>query len=96
MGLSARTAYVEVPAFFPKLAVPIELVVYEANLLLLPALGGKEIATPPCEAPLLLFRAVGAIRSGVVQALTSCAPILGADCLARKALSINAWVHPDP
>ena len=91
MGLSARTAYVEVPAFFPKLAVPIELV-FEANLLLLPALGGGGIATSPHAAPLLLFRAVGAIESGVVQALTSCAPIFGADCLA----SINAWVHPGP
>ena len=94
MGLSARTAYVEVPAFFPKLAFPIELAVFEANLLLLPVLGGGEIATSPCAAPLL--GAVGAIGSGVVQALTPCAPILGADCLASKALSINAWVHPGP
>ena len=70
VGLSARTANVKVAAFFSKFAIPIELVILDTNLLLLPALRGG-ITASPCVVPLPLSWAVRAAGGGVVHALGS-------------------------
>ena len=85
--LAACTADMQVPAVLSELAVAIELVVLEANWLLLPLSAAAQRRIPG-SLPLPI-RAVG---RGVIQALASHTPALCADCLAREALGIDAGV----
>ena len=81
MGLFASTAHVKVATLLPKFAVTIVPIIFDADLLLLPALGG-DTAASTCAVPLLLFRAVWT---------AGCT-----DCLPCEALSINTWLHSGP
>ena len=72
--LLACTAHVKVVAVLPKLAVTAELIVFDADLLFLPALGQRTTAAV-CVPPLFLPGAVWAAGGCVIKALTSCAPI---------------------
>ena len=93
--LHARTAHVKVATLLPKLAVTAELIVFDADLLFLPALGRHSVAAGS-DPPLFLPGAVWAAGGSVIKALTSCAPVLSADCLPSEALGIYTWVHPGP
>ena len=95
MGLSAVTAYMTEPAVLTKLAVPIKLVEFDTNLLLLPG-QRRGVAASPYTVPQLLLGAVRATGRGVVQTLTPCAPVFSADCLAGEALGIDTGVDPGP
>ena len=95
MRLLACAAHMKVAAVLPKLAVTAELIVFDADLLFLLALGQRTGAAS-CVPPLFLPGAVWAGGGSVIKVLTSCAPILSTDCLPSEALRIYAWVHPGP
>ena len=79
----------------PILAVTVVPIVFDADFLLLPALGGGAAACT-CANPLLLSWAVWTAGGSVIEALTSFAPILANDCLPCEALCINTWLHSGP
>ena len=93
--LLARIAHMKVATLLPKLAVTAELIVFDADLLFLPALGQHSVAAG-CVPPLFLPVAVWAAGGSVIKALASCAPVLRAGCLPGEALHIYTWVHPGP
>ena len=82
-----------VATLLPKLAVTAELIVFDADLLFLPALGQHSVAAG-CVPPLFLPGAVWSAGGSVIKELASCAPVLSADCLPSEALRIYSWVHP--
>ena len=65
VGLFASTAHMQIAALLPELAITVELIVFDADLLLMPALCGGAAASASV-GPLLLSWAVRAAGCGVV------------------------------
>jgi len=95
MRLFAGTAHMKEATVLSKLAVLVELVVFNADLLLLPALV-RSSAASPYAVPVLFPWAVRAAGCSVVEALTPRAPIFRTDRLPRKALCIYTRIYPSP
>ena len=94
MWLLAVTAQMEESTLLSKLAITIETVIFQADLVIL--LARRATWAHSWHGAPLLPWAIRAIHWSVVEALAPRAPVLGAECLAGKTLCIDTGVHSTP